>query len=42
MNESWKSNDAIEPSDLYLLITRIGGICLLVIGVFTGFIVILN
>jgi hypothetical protein len=42
INESWKSNDATEPSDLYLLLTRIGGICLLVIGIFTGIIVIFN
>lgn len=24
--ESWKSNDATEPSDLYILSTRFGGI----------------
>lgn len=40
INESWKSNDATEPSDLFLLLTRIGGICLLVIGISTGLLVI--
>jgi len=26
MSEEWKSNDATEPSDLYLLSTRLGGV----------------
>lgn len=26
ITESWKSNDATEPSDMYILSTRFGGI----------------
>ena len=33
LTESWKNDSATEPSDLYLKITRIGGIIFLMIGV---------
>jgi hypothetical protein len=32
ITESWKSNDATEPSDLYILSTRIGGIMFTLVG----------
>ncbi len=32
ITESWKSNDATEPSDIYLLSTRIGGSMLILAG----------
>lgn len=38
MTESWKSNDATEPSGLYLLSTRIGGVCFCLAG-FGGIVV---
>jgi hypothetical protein len=41
INESWKSNDATEPSDIYILTTRIGGILLLIVGVVGGTLYIL-
>jgi len=31
--ESWKSNDGTEPSDLYILSTRIGGVMFTLAGV---------
>jgi hypothetical protein len=36
IKESWKSNDATEPSDFYLLTTRIGGVLFLAAGLFAG------
>lgn len=30
--ESWKSQDATGPSDLYILSTRIGGVIAMVVG----------
>lgn len=33
LKESWKSNDATEPSDLYLWSTRFGGAVFLLVGV---------
>ncbi|WP_326054903.1 DUF6199 family natural product biosynthesis protein [Paenibacillus chitinolyticus] len=33
VKESWKSNDGTEPSDLYLLSTRLGGGVLLLVGI---------
>ncbi|WP_127495351.1 DUF6199 family natural product biosynthesis protein [Paenibacillus glycanilyticus] len=32
IKESWKSNDATEPSDRYILITRIGGVLLIILS----------
>jgi hypothetical protein len=32
ITESWKSNDAAEPSDLYLISTRFGGIIVTLAG----------
>lgn len=34
ITESWKSDDATDPSDLYILITRISGVLFLLL---TGF-----
>ena len=31
--ESWKSNDATEPSSLYIWSTRFGGIMFIVVGI---------
>ncbi|MHC0038859.1 DUF6199 family natural product biosynthesis protein [Pseudoneobacillus sp. C159] len=31
--ESWKSNDGTEPSDLYVLSTRFGGIIMTLAGI---------
>ncbi|GAA3401957.1 DUF6199 family natural product biosynthesis protein [Paenibacillus hodogayensis] len=33
ITESWKSNDATEPSDLYKLSTRFGGVMFTLIGI---------
>ena len=33
LTESWKSNTAGEPSDLYILNTRIGGAIFLLVGI---------
>ncbi|WP_036740201.1 MULTISPECIES: DUF6199 family natural product biosynthesis protein [unclassified Paenibacillus] len=33
VKESWKSNDGTEPSDLYILSTRMGGGIFLLIGI---------
>jgi uncharacterized membrane protein len=33
ITESWKSNDATEPSDLYILSTRFGGVMCTLTGV---------
>lgn len=33
ITESWKSNDATEPSDLYLFSTRFGGALVLLAGI---------
>ncbi|MFD7522814.1 DUF6199 family natural product biosynthesis protein [Paenibacillus chitinolyticus] len=33
VKESWKSNDGTEPSDLYLLSTRLGGGIFLLVGI---------
>jgi hypothetical protein len=33
ITESWKSNDATEPSDMYILSTRFGGVMCTLIGV---------
>lgn len=33
ITESWKSNDGTEPSDLYLLSTRIGGVLFTIVGI---------
>ncbi len=38
-SESWKSSDATEPSDLYLVSTRIGGVITGSVG--TVFLVVL-
>jgi len=40
ITESWKSSDATEPSDLYLLSTRFGGTMCILVG-FGGIIVYL-
>jgi hypothetical protein len=32
ITESWKSNDATEPSDLYIMSTRFGGIMVTLAG----------
>ena len=32
LTESWKSNDATEPSDLYLFNTRFGGVMCTLVG----------
>ncbi|WP_341538289.1 DUF6199 family natural product biosynthesis protein [Paenibacillus pinisoli] len=32
ISEEWKSNDATEPSDLYLLSTRLGGVVSTLVG----------
>ncbi|MEK3917678.1 DUF6199 family natural product biosynthesis protein [Paenibacillus sp. FSL H7-0331] len=32
ITESWKSNDAAEPSDLYLWSTRFGGVMFTLVG----------
>jgi hypothetical protein len=32
ITESWKSNDAAKPSDLYLWSTRFGGVMLTLVG----------
>ncbi|BBH20492.1 hypothetical protein Back11_18370 [Paenibacillus baekrokdamisoli] len=40
ISESWKSNDATEPSDLYNWSTRFGGIICMIVGI-AGFIVLL-
>ncbi|WP_373426068.1 DUF6199 family natural product biosynthesis protein [Paenibacillus radicibacter] len=37
ITESWKSNDATEPSDLYKFSTRFGGVCFFLIGLFILF-----
>ncbi|WP_376773936.1 DUF6199 family natural product biosynthesis protein [Paenibacillus phytorum] len=33
LNDQWKSKDGTEPSDLYILNKRIGGIICTVVGV---------
>lgn len=33
LTQAWKNDSATEPSDLYLWITRIGGILFLILGV---------
>lgn len=33
ISESWKSNDATEPSDLYILSTRFGGMMVTLVGI---------
>lgn len=33
VTESWKSNDASEPSNLYILSTRIGEILFVLVGI---------
>ncbi|SFL36776.1 hypothetical protein SAMN03159341_105302 [Paenibacillus sp. 1_12] len=33
ITESWKSNDATEPSDLYLWSTRFGGVMCTLVGI---------
>lgn len=33
ISESWKSNDATEPSDAYLISTRIGGMIMASAGI---------
>ncbi|RKP57992.1 hypothetical protein D7Z26_00305 [Cohnella endophytica] len=33
ISESWKSNDATEPSDLYIISTRFGGIVCFLSGI---------
>ncbi|WP_349403269.1 DUF6199 family natural product biosynthesis protein [Cohnella silvisoli] len=33
MTESWKSNDATEPSDLYIWSTRFGGVLFTLAGI---------
>ncbi|KIL35051.1 hypothetical protein SD71_15425 [Cohnella kolymensis] len=33
ITESWKSNDATEPSDLYIWSTRIGGVLFTLVGI---------
>ncbi|MHC0038770.1 DUF6199 family natural product biosynthesis protein [Pseudoneobacillus sp. C159] len=33
ITESWKSNDGTEPSDLYVLSTRFGGIIMTLAGI---------
>jgi hypothetical protein len=32
ITESWKSEDATEPSDVYIFFTRIGGVCFFLAG----------
>jgi hypothetical protein len=33
LTESWKSNDAAEPSDMYILSTRFGGLMCTLAGI---------
>lgn len=33
LTESWKSNDATEPSDFYVFSTRFGGVCCTLAGI---------
>jgi hypothetical protein len=33
ITESWKSNDATEPSDIYILSTRFGGVMCTLAGI---------
>jgi hypothetical protein len=33
LTESWKSNDAHEPSDLYIISTKIGAVIFFLVGI---------
>ena len=33
ITQSWKSSSAGEPSQLYIIATRIGGVCCLLVGI---------